>query len=775
MALGLIAGMSILLGASAVTAQTPEEACAADSLYLVSPDAITMAQQTTGRPGLIISWEDLDTAEATCFTLTGDDNIGFSIDVEGGFGDQVDRFITFTTPDAGTIGHQGRTTLRLNWQSQGNAANGVLAGNINLANNGGILRHGYSGGQWGQTNNGLPMTWFQTNVTALAEGSGGFLVAIFTAGQTLDSNPKGLWVYRSGIWTQVGTDTFASTTVFTRVAVSPASNDVFAVGTTRGGLYVTQDGGETFTQFTSNLDPDHTPMPTNFSVGALNWNSDRLFVFLPNFGLFRSEDGGNSFVRSEIEVEDDLDSDDPQLVPPTVLNEIAVDPSDPDHVLVSLNFNGVWESDDGGETWHDLYGDLHVPSGDDDNPGEWVHSAKSVAVDAGNSQIMVAGYVQEGLYRTDDGGQTWTLVGANIQPGSPPGSSTASLTNLYVRSDPDRPGLFYVLEDNHTLAVSTDSGVTWQHLASQPYLIKGRNLLVSRDGSGDLLMASYAGGIYVPGSPVHLSDTYNTTTSSFLRSLDLGLDITFGTGDIVANDAFNLVCQTFQGWAVWRSPAHDRHNMTLLGMYDRVNPESCIEGYCGDESYDLVPQCYVSKRASCFSFDTADTIRFFDDEVYNGFSYYYAVSTFDYGNTAMTSPQNNTNPMVFSPRFQGDDLSPFTGNGNTRFIQINSAPADPVQDETIYVYPNPLRRDAGIPGSEGETVIFTNLPPQSRVRVFTTAGDDVINLGWDNMREGNIYWRTTNREGEPVSPGVYLYKVESPQREDHWGKLVIIR
>ena len=106
---------------------------------------------------------------------------------------------------------------------------------------------------------------------------------------------------------------------------------------------------------------------------------------------------------------------------------------------------------------------------------------------------------------------------------------------------------------------------------------------------------------------------------------------------------------------------------------------------------------------------------------------------------------------------------------------MNSLPADPVSDETIYVYPNPLRRDAGIPGSEGETVVFTNLPPQSRVRIFTTAGDDVINLGWDNMREGNIYWRTVNRDNEPVSPGVYLFKVESPAREEFWGRLVIIR
>ncbi len=161
--------------------------------------------------------------------------------------------------------------------------------------------------------------------------------------------------------------------------------------------------------------------------------------------------------------------------------------------------------------------------------------------------------------------------------------------------------------------------------------------------------------------------------------------------------------------------------------------------------------------------------------MYNGFSYYYSVATFDYGNTALVSPQNNTNSMVFSPRYSEDENSPFAGMGNISFIQINSNIADVANGETIYVYPNPLRRDAGIPGSEGETVVFTNLPPQSHLKVFTTAGDDVMDLGPETMQLGNIYWDTRNREGESISPGVFLYKVESPGREDHWGKLVVIR
>ena len=297
----------------------------------------------------------------------------------------------------------------------------------------------------------------------------------------------------------------------------------------------------------------------------------------------------------------------------------------------------------------------------------------------------------------------------------------------------------------------------------------------SVSGTGDLLVATWGGGIYVPGSPLPLAETYTTATSSSLRSLDLGLSISFDAGLVERGDAFELVCQSYQGWGVWRAPAADRDAMVLIGLYDRVNPETCIEGYCGDVSYEPVPQCFAAKRAACFDLSDPDTIRFFDAEIYNGFSYYYAVASFDYGNTAQTTPENNNKSMIFSPRWTGDAASPFRGGGNRAYVQVNLG-AEPVgTGDEIYVYPNPLRRDSGIPGEDGQTVIWTNLPPDSRIRVFTTAGDDVVDLGPDNQVGGQIRWLTWNREQEPVAPGVYLYKVEMPDREPYWGRLVIIR
>jgi len=349
--------------------------------------------------------------------------------------------------------------------------------------------------------------------------------------------------------------------------------------------------------------------------------------------------------------------------------------------------------------------------------------------------------------------------------------------NLIASDGPS--GNYYCLQDGHSLLVSGDQGVNWDYLAEQPMLKFGTRLALVGDSSGDFFMGSYGGGIYVPGTPVSLSDTYSSVTSSHLRSLDLGLDLTFGLeneqGNIASGFQFRLKCQTFQGWAVWRAPAHSRDDMELIGVFDRNNPEDCIEGYCGNLNFEVIPQCYNSKRAACFNFETPDTVRFFDEEVYNGFSYYYAVSSYDYGNTALSTPQNNSQIAVYSPRFPIDPLSPFPGSGNRVHFILNDPASASTGGDEIYVFPNPLRLDGGLPGGEGETVTFTNLPPGSRVRVYTTAGDDVINLGSDNQYGGNIKWKTRNRSGEPVSAGVYLYQVEMLEQEDYWGRLVIIR
>jgi len=785
------------LGASA---ETPDEACAADSLYLISPEALDLRLETTGKKGLTISWPNMDLTEATCFSLKNTDGLGFDVNVTGGFGDRVDRVFNFKSPDQGPIGALQPENIVVTWQNSGPSTYGNIGGKFNLANNGGMWRHNDSTG-WTQLNNQLPMYWLQINNVALDAGTGDFMAAGFSRGVTPESNPVGLFTFDGAEWAQIATESnpayvantspantdtvvFDELRLITDISISDNGNDMFAVGTARDGLFITTDGGATFTNWTTNLDPaypdtNYPSVPSNLNVNVVEWSGDRIYVFINNFGLFVSQNNGSSFVRSEIRVPSTLDPPlDPTDPPPSqdlpIINALSFDPNNPDRIAASLQFHGVYESMDAGLTWNDLYGDLLVP--DPETSGAWVHSALDCVYDELSSQTIVMGIKQKGLYRTTDGGASWLLVGDSVQP-----DNRAKILALTMTRQPGTSGSMFVLENEYSLLHSSDSGATWEHFAPQPVINKGFYLLAASDGSGDLTMGSWGGGNYISGTPLPLASTYTTITTAELRDLDLGLSISFSDGQYMPGDNFELVCQTFQGWAVWRGPSHRPEDMTLLGLFDRVNPEDCFEGYCGDLNIQIVPNCFAAKRAACFNVERSDTIRFFDEEVYNGFTYNYAVTSFDYGNTALTTPENNSNAMIFSPRFEGDlidngGISPFPGHGNQTPIQINE-PLSVGEDgvEEIFVVPNPLRMGAGFPRDEGGVVTFKNIPEGSKILVFTTAGDRIIDLEPESILAGNLHWDTRNSSGEAIVSGIYIYKVEIPAKDDYWGRLIVIR
>lgn len=745
-------------------AQTPPAACGADSLYLISPSVVTTKLAGSGRSGLELSWPDLDRAQATCVSITDTAGLGFGVVASGSFGDRVDRQLLFTTAAAGTVGGTYQPNLFVNWISEGSSSYGRLAGVVNLSNNGGIWNWDAGTATWSQTNVGIPRTWRQVNTTALAKGTGGFRLAGFTRGSEFSADPAGLYRYVDGGWQRLAADIFNSANLITTINISPASNDRFAVGTDTRGLWVTADGGQTFTQWTGNLDPGATAR-SNYRVTAAEWTTTRLVAALAQFGVFVSTDGGASFATSPFLVPSTLDPGVHTMDVPLVY-DLSADPANPNRLVAALFSHGCYETTDGGQSWHDLYGDLNVPG---PVAGLWIKTGQNVAILPGTGTLLM-GVVQDGLYRSTDGGETWTKVAleAGLQPES------VQLKKFSIVSLPGVPGAVAVYEDDHGLLRSDDDGVSWYRAAAQTPLKRGAVLLAG-DSTGGLILGSWGGGVYAPGVPLLLSDTYTSDTTTALRSLALGLSVAFNEGTTQLRDVFRLKAQTFQGWAVWRSLASEPDHMIMIGLYDRVNPEDCIRGFCGDESYEIIPRCFASKRAACFDLATQDTVRFFDDQVYNGFDYYYAISSFDYGNTALSTPENNRAELLFSPRWLGDAGSVFAGPGNRTFVNINASAAPAPNGDEIYAFPNPVRAGAGFPGAEGDRVAFTNLPPGSRIHLYTVAGDDVNDLGPELQRGGQIYWETDNRDGEDVAPGVYLYKVEMPQRQPYWGRVVIIR
>ena len=93
----------------------------------------------------------------------------------------------------------------------------------------------------------------------------------------------------------------------------------------------------------------------------------------------------------------------------------------------------------------------------------------------------------------------------------------------------------------------------------------------------------------------------------------------------------------------------------------------------------------------------------------------------------------------------------------------------------IQVVPNPyLVRSRFNETANERRMRFTHLPQHCRISIFTISGEIVHNINHDNVYDGNSWWDLKSTHGELVSPGLYIYIVESEGLE-HIGKFAIVR
>ena len=134
-------------------------------------------------------------------------------------------------------------------------------------------------------------------------------------------------------------------------------------------------------------------------------------------------------------------------------------------LLLGTASGGVWKSEDGGTTFKPVF---------DKQP---VQSIGEVALDPTNSQVMWAGTgeswtrnsvsVGNGVYKSTDGGETWTRVGLE---------GTERITRIVVHPKNGNivyacaPGPLWSDSENRGLYKTTDGGRTWS------LILKGANL-----------------------------------------------------------------------------------------------------------------------------------------------------------------------------------------------------------------------------------------------------------------------------------------------------------
>jgi photosystem II stability/assembly factor-like uncharacterized protein len=299
-----------------------------------------------------------------------------------------------------------------------------------------------------------------------------------------------------------------------RLAIHPTNPNILYAGTEGRGVFKTLNGGATW-------------IPVNTGLIGMDvilllldpLSPQRLYALSELSGLLKTTDGGGSWVP----INQGL---------PLIKNDMVVDPLNPNLLYAATN-EGVYKSEDGGETW--FRAGVGIP---DIN-----NYISAIAIDPVNSATLYAGIWNGGnitpglndLYKSTDGGRTWTPM-------------AAGLYNFFqIVIDPHNPQILYaghLGEFGAALSKSWDGGRNWSVLGYYPissFLCmaidpKNPQVLYVADEALGLFKSSDGGWTYesiqnglgtartlsLAVDPVHPQIVYAGTDEGIFRSVDGG-------------------------------------------------------------------------------------------------------------------------------------------------------------------------------------------------------------------------------------------------------------
>jgi photosystem II stability/assembly factor-like uncharacterized protein len=267
------------------------------------------------------------------------------------------------------------------------------------------------------------------------------------------------------VWTAIGPKPTATSTPrwgvtsgrINAVAVSPADTQVVLAGSATGGIWRSTDGGANFVP----VSDDQADLavgwiafaPSNPSVvyaGMGDMDSSYL-----GSGVLKSTDGGQTWARVSN-----------QTLPDGVVARLEIDPTNPQRLYLaqylttdrSNNISsggGIFLSTDGGVNWTKTL----------------AGQARDLCIHPTNAQTLYATLAERlttgsatnpaGLYRSIDGGATWTNVPV---PTLGLHSGFWDMRVAVTRADPERVYVYYgtIFFGETRLQVSFNGGTTWQ-------------------------------------------------------------------------------------------------------------------------------------------------------------------------------------------------------------------------------------------------------------------------------------------------------------------------
>jgi len=182
-----------------------------------------------------------------------------------------------------------------------------------------------------------------------------------------------------------------------------------------------------------------------------------------------------------------------------------------------------------------------------------------------------------------------------------------------------------------------------------------------------------------------------------------------------------------------------------------------------------------------------------DTNVIDGLEYTYSVTAYDMGVEAPSrvfyydttgtgefyadTVQTSSNPNSWSEPdgYQFIENSRGTTIHDPNFVTV--IPGFPAAQslDNINVVPNPYIVRSGYNESEYiRKLLFSGLPQNSSVTIFTVTGEKVNSFTHTDATTGNEFWNLRSVNNQEVAPGLYIYVVEWEGKK-HIGKFAVVR
>ncbi|HEV7299183.1 MAG TPA: GDSL-type esterase/lipase family protein [Tepidisphaeraceae bacterium] len=251
-----------------------------------------------------------------------------------------------------------------------------------------------------------------------------------------------------------------------------------------GGVWESTDAGDTWRHIATVTNDGSTPEAikggVNLVAGSfLAGSSTRLAALGNGQGFYLSEDGGKTWAKHNAGL------------PHTNVARLATHPTDPDTLWVSLGAakpsgeaqhlpGGIFKSTDGGRSWTSISGNLPQDRSDGYHFTAHYNALAVSPIDSNVIWTSDARWNTGVLYRTTNGGATWTPVGTKQNIGQDESDPTrrslldaapiitatfagAALSNM--EADPKDPLVAYGFGTEYLLR-TTDGGKSWTDITA---------------------------------------------------------------------------------------------------------------------------------------------------------------------------------------------------------------------------------------------------------------------------------------------------------------------